>query len=49
VAGTRYLQIAPERVIHGIVRVKPKMQWSPQENGAVRNMKYLPRKSTGNK
>lgn len=32
-----------------VLRVKPKLQWGPQEVRGARNMQCLPRKATGNK
>jgi hypothetical protein len=36
-------------VICEMVRMKPKLQWKPQDVGNARNMDYLPRKAAGNK
>jgi hypothetical protein len=47
-AGSEFLQEAPERVMHEALMVKLKMQWRPHD---VRNfiiVKCLPRKATDN-
>lgn len=31
----------PERAVHAAVRVKPKVHWRTQDEGAVRNMEHL--------
>jgi hypothetical protein len=41
VAGLDLLQVAPGKVRHEAVRVKPKMQWRPQEGRDARLMKNV--------
>jgi hypothetical protein len=43
------MQLAHERVLCEALRVKPKLQWRPQDVVDVRNMKLFPRKAIGNK
>jgi hypothetical protein len=45
--GQKSLQAAPERAMLEAVRVKPKLQWRPQDVGIVRNVECLSRKATG--
>jgi hypothetical protein len=42
------MQKASQRAMCGDVRVKPKIQWRPQDEGDTRNMECLPRKAAGN-
>jgi hypothetical protein len=41
VTGFEFMQTDPVRVIHGAVRVKPKLEWRLQDVGDARNMVYL--------
>jgi hypothetical protein len=38
------LQTAPERAIHEVIRMKPKLPWRHHEVRDAKNMKYLLRK-----
>jgi hypothetical protein len=45
VAGSKFQQAAPERIMCETVRMKVKMKCRPQEAGEARDVDYLQRKS----
>jgi hypothetical protein len=45
----RVLQASTESMMHEVVRVKPKMQWSSTEVREAKKVECLPRKDLGNK
>jgi hypothetical protein len=47
-AQSESLQEAPERVIHDAIKVKPKLQWKPQDISVARNVESLLKKAAGN-
>jgi hypothetical protein len=40
---------ASKKAVHEAVRVKPKLQWRPQDAAVARNVDHLLRKATGNR
>jgi hypothetical protein len=49
VAGSVFLQAAPEMVMQEALWVNPKLQWRPQDIGGAMNMEHLLRKIIGSK